>query len=299
MQSLFTISHEGFVRLGCGASPWNLVLAQSDSGNVNDQTGASNSGGFAEIVLSGGVPGVLILLVLVALSVGSAYLLFDQVMTLRRRELIPDGVSETVRQALLTGRVAEADAACRRAPSVLSVVMLSGLSEIEFGWTEVEKAVEDALLQQSSRLIRKVEYLSVIGNIAPMVGLLGTVTGMIFAFQQVATTRGAAGAGDLAEGIYQALVTTVGGLLVAIPSLAIYAVCRNRVDSMIAEIAYQCQVALTPIKRRPTRSIRHSAANQGKAVATASGSQRTEQERKAFRPDNAAGPNTPPIGSGE
>ena len=82
--------------------------------------------------------------------------------------------------------------------------------------------------------------------------LVGHVTGMIFAFQQVATTRGAAGAGDLAEGIYQALVTTVGGLVVAIPSLAIYAVCRNRVDSMIAEIAYQSQVALAPIKRRPT-----------------------------------------------
>ncbi len=67
--------------------------------------------------------------------------------------------------------------------------------------------------------MRRIEYLSVIGNIAPMVGLLGTVTGMIFAFQQVATTRGAAGAGDLAEGIYQALVTTVGGLVVAIPAL--------------------------------------------------------------------------------
>jgi biopolymer transport protein ExbB len=84
-----------------------------------------------------------------------------------------------------------------------------------------------------------------------MVGLLGTVTGMIFAFQQVATTRGAAGAGDLAEGIYQALVTTVGGLIVAIPALAAYAICRNRVDSLVAEVAYQAQHALTPIKRLP------------------------------------------------
>ena len=71
--------------------------------------------------------------------------------------------------------------------------------------------------------------------------------------------RGAAGAGELAEGIHQALVTTVGGLIVAIPSLAIYAVCRNRVDSMIAEVAYQSQLALTPIKRRPTRSSRTNA----------------------------------------
>ncbi len=207
----------------------------------------------------------MILLVLFGLSIAAAYLLFDQIMTLRRSEILPEGVSDTVRQALLTGRPAEADAACRRAPSVFSVVVLSGLSELEFGWHEVEKAVEDSLAQQAARLMRRIEYLSVIGNIAPMVGLLGTVTGMIFAFQQVASTRGAAGAGDLAEGIYQALVTTVGGLVVAIPSLAIYAVCRNRVDSMVAEVAYQSQHALAPIKRRPTSRTRSA----GTASATA------------------------------
>ena len=215
--------------------------------------------GFFGILLSGGLVGILILLVLAALSVTAAYLLFDQIMTLRRREVLPEGISDAVRQALLTGRPAEADAACRRCPSVLSVVLLSGLSEFEFGWREVEKAVEDALAQQSARLMRRIEYLSVIGNIAPMVGLLGTVTGMIFAFQQVAATRGAAGAGDLAEGIYQALVTTVCGLVVAIPALAIYAVCRNRVDSLIAEVAYQSQHALAPIKRRPSSRTRQTA----------------------------------------
>ncbi|MDB4664512.1 MotA/TolQ/ExbB proton channel family protein [bacterium] len=224
--------------------------------------------GFFGILLSGGLVGVLILLVLAALSITAAYLLFDQVMTLRRGEVLPDGISDTVRQALLTGRPAEADAACRRAPSVLSVVLLSGLSEFEFGWREVEKAVEDSLAQQSARLMRRIEYLSVIGNIAPMVGLLGTVTGMIFAFQQVAATRGAAGAGDLAEGIYQALVTTVCGLVVAIPSLAIYAVCRNRVDSLIAEVAYQSQHALAPIKRRPTSRTRQAVATPAKPNAS-------------------------------
>ncbi len=208
-------------------------------------------GGILQIVLSGGIVGLLILLILFALSISAAYLLFDQIMTLRRREVIPDGVGDAVRQALLTARLPEADAACRRSPSVLSVVLLSGLSELDLGWPAVEKAVEDALAQQAARLMRRIEYLAVIGNIAPMIGLLGTVTGMVIAFQQVATTRGAAGAGDLAEGIYQALVTTVGGLVVAIPSLAIYAICRNRVDALIAEVAYQSQHALSPIKRRP------------------------------------------------
>lgn len=256
-------------------SPANLsfaLLAQAAPPTGAQSTGAQaadqiQGDGFFDIVLSGGIVGLLILLVLFALSVAAAYLVFDQVMTLRRSEVLPDGVSDAVRQSLLTGRPAEADAACRRQPSVLSVVLLSGLSELEFGWREVEKAVEDSLAQQAARLMRRIEYLSVIGNIAPMVGLLGTVTGMIFAFQQVATTRGSAGAGDLAEGIYQALVTTVGGLVVAIPALAVYAICRNRVDSMIAEVAYQTQHALAPIKRRPTTRTRTAQSTGGKQPA--------------------------------
>lgn len=231
-------------------SEYVLIWSWQMIAQANSDAHPESAGGILQIVFSGGIVGLAILLVLISLSVAAAYLLFDQIMTLRRSEVIPDGVTDGVRQALLTGRVPEADAVCRRSPSVLSVVLLSGLSEMDLGWPAVEKAVEDSLSQQSARLMRRIEYLSVIGNIAPMIGLLGTVTGMVIAFQQVATTRGAAGAGDLAEGIYQALVTTVGGLVVAIPSLAIYAVCRNRVDALIAEVAYQSQHALAPIKRR-------------------------------------------------
>lgn len=239
-------------------------------GQANPVTPEANDG-LIDILLSGGVAGICILIVLFGLSVAAAYLVFDQFMTLKRKELIPEGVGDTVRQALLTGRVPEADAVCRRSPSVLSVVLLSGLAELEYGWREVEKAVEDSLAEQSARLMRRIEYLSVIGNIAPMVGLLGTVTGMIFAFQQVAATRGAAGAGDLAEGIYQALVTTVGGLIVAIPALAAYAICRNRVDALVAEIAHQSMHALAPIKRRQGQAARTTRTASAKAKPPAPG----------------------------
>jgi len=210
--------------------------------------------GFWQIVLSGGAVGVAILVVLLGLSIAAAYLVFDQIMTLRRSEILPSGLCELVRQGLTRGNLTEADAACQRAPSVLSYAILSGLSESDSHWQQIEKAVEDAMAEQAARLMRRIEYLSVIGNIAPMVGLLGTVTGMIFAFQQVASSAGTAGAGDLAEGIYQALVTTVGGLLVAIPSLAAFAIFRNRVDALMAEVAHQASHALSPIKRRNPRT---------------------------------------------
>ena len=205
--------------------------------------------GFFDILFSGGATGFLIVMLLFGLSLTAAYLTFDQAMTMRRGELMPEKLGEQAREFIQGGKFQEAQQLCRQKPSFLSFVILHGLSERESGWSEVEKALEEALSEQSARIYRRIEYLSVIGNIAPMVGLLGTVTGMIFAFQQVASTQGAAGAGELAEGIYQALVTTVGGLLVAIPCLGAFAILRNRLDQLTAEAAYMAQHAFAPLKR--------------------------------------------------
>jgi biopolymer transport protein ExbB len=73
---------------------------------------------------------------------------------------------------------------------------------------------------------------------------------MIIAFQEVATTQGSATASQLAEGIYQALVTTVAGLIVAIPSLGAFAVFRNRVDQLVAEAAYMAQHVFSPLRKK-------------------------------------------------
>ncbi|MFI4875996.1 MAG: MotA/TolQ/ExbB proton channel family protein [Blastopirellula sp. JB062] len=232
----------------------------SSAANEPATDDTSQGGGFLDILLSGGIVGNLIMLLLLALSLTAAYLVFEHAMAIRHKELSPPGLGDEVREQLLNGNVKEAEKLCHANPSFLSFVILSGMAELDSGWTGVEKALEDSVAEQSARLFRKIEYLSVIGNIAPMVGLLGTVTGMIFAFQQVASTQGAAGAADLAEGIYQALVTTVGGLLVAIPSLGAFAVFRNWVDELVAECAYEAQQVFTPLKRRRRQA---SAAAQG------------------------------------
>lgn len=83
-----------------------------------------------------------------------------------------------------------------------------------------------------------------------MVGLLGTVVGMILAFQQVAATQGTASAPQLAQGIYQALVTTVGGLIVAIPAIGAFAIFRNRIDQFVAEAAFLAQHVFAPLRRK-------------------------------------------------
>ena len=238
------------------------VFAQ---GGQDGQGGASEqaaTGGFWDVILSGGLFGGIILIVLVLLSVLAMYLIVEQVMVLRKSEVMPAGLADEVRQMLAQGRLQEASEQCRKKPSPLSFVTLSGLSEIDFGWQAMEKAMEDAVAEQAAKMYRRIEYLSVIGNLAPMCGLLGTVTGMIFAFQQVAVSQGTAGAADLAEGIYSALVTTVAGLVVAIPSLGAFAVLRNRIDQLIGETAYVSQHIFSPVRRRATQ-VGRSAPPQG------------------------------------
>lgn len=240
---------------------------------------------FFEIVFSGGPLGVFIMLVLIGLSILAVYLVTEQFLRLRKPLILPEGLADQVRQSVTAGRLGEADEICRNRPSVLAFVLRQGLAEAEGGWSAVEKALEDALAEQSARLFRRIEYLSVLANLAPMLGLLGTVVGMVLCFQQVASTQGNAGAAQLAEGIYQALVTTVAGLLIAIPSLGAFALLRNRVDELIAEGAYQAQHALLPLKqRRPNAS---SGAGGPSGVRSASTS-----------PPPTAGSQPPPLPGG-
>jgi biopolymer transport protein ExbB len=205
--------------------------------------------GFFEILFSGGLVGIVIMLALIGLSLTAAYLVFDNILSLRKADLFPEPLADEVQTLLLAGRIDQAMERCRSQPSILSFVMGQGLREAENGWSETEKALEEALAEQAARLYRRVEYLSVIGALAPMLGLLGTVTGMLMAFQEVALSQGSAGAAELAEGIYQALVTTVVGLIIAIPALGAFAIFRNRVDQLVAEGAYMIQHAFGPLKR--------------------------------------------------
>jgi biopolymer transport protein ExbB len=235
-----------------GASP----VAPSGSQGAPEESAAADSQAdsaspLLEFLKAGGIIGLLIML----LSVGAVALVVEHLMTIRASVLMPAGLADEVRELLTAGKVGPASQRCGMEPSLLAHVLGAGLAEADGGWPAVEKAVEDATAEQSARLFRKVEYLSVIGNIAPMLGLLGTVIGMILAFRKVADTQGAARAADLAEGIYLALVTTVEGLIVAIPSLAAFAVFRNRVDQLVAEATYVAQHVFAPLKRSRVGSL--------------------------------------------
>lgn len=215
------------------------------------QAAASEGSSFWDIALAGGTIGYIIMF----LSVAALALTIEQLINLRASVLIPPGLADRVRELLTAGQVSQALQQCKLRPSLLSYVLSAGFNEADADWPHVEKAMEDAAAEQSARLLRKVEYLSVIANLAPMLGLLGTVIGMVAAFREVAISGGAARAADLAEGIYLALVTTVEGLVVAIPTLAAYAFFRNRVDELVSEAVLAAQLATAPLRRHKTRGL--------------------------------------------
>jgi len=254
--------------------------ATSGTQNTTDEGDEDQGDSLIDIVMAGGPVGLLILV----LSIAAIALIVEHAMTIRENVLIPAGLADEVRIMIQEGKVSAARKHCRAQPSPMSFVLDAALAETEHGWTEVEKAAEDAIADQSARLFRKIEFLSVIGNIAPMIGLLGTVVGMILAFKEVANTEGAARAADLATGIYLALVTTVEGLIVAIPSLGAFAIFRSRVDHLIAELTFAAQHSLRPLKR-------------GAAAKTASSTQQTTTATQQRRTGRGTPPTPPPPSS--
>ena len=112
----------------------------------------------------------------------------------------------------------------------------AGVSQLTAGRDSARAAIDEAVEERATKLFRKIEYLNVIGNVSPMIGLLGTVLGMIKAFSRIFSAAGGMpDPGKLAGDIAMALVTTFWGILIAIPALTFFALFRNRIDAFAAE----------------------------------------------------------------
>lgn len=196
---------------------------------------------------------------IVVLSLTMVYFIVDHLLSLRQSRLIPVELARTVHDRITERKFSEAMQACREQPCLLSSVLHAGLTVVDLGYQDVEKAMEDTAAEQSARLMRRMEYLQLIGTLAPMVGLLGTVWGMIHAFMEFEAKANPA-VSELAPGVYQALVTTVMGLVVAVPAFAAFTVFRNRVDELVAEAAMAAERVFADYRRDEARRARSRAA---------------------------------------
>lgn len=188
---------------------------------------AAPSGAFLDTVLEGaGWLGVLI----GVMSLVAAMLIFEHFFSIRRSTMVTESEVKSTREMVERRQFKECIEKLSRSNTMFGDVLTVGLRHGRHGFEAMQEAVEERAMAHRSRYFRRVEYLNIIGNISPLLGLLGTVIGMIDAFGKMRS--GAYGADNLAGGISTALVSTFLGLIVAIMAMFFFGICRNRVDSL-------------------------------------------------------------------
>ena len=214
------------------------LLAQSD-GSMNY---------FKTLVWPGGG---YIGLILWALSVVTLAIIIQYFITIRRGSLMPDLVRQQIQSLFENKQYREAIEVTATEPSLLSYVVHAALTEAAHGYPAMERAMEESAEERTTGLLRKIEWLNLIGNVSPMLGLLGTVWGMINAFMEIVKAKGIPSPDRLAYSIGIALVTTLIGLGIAIPSLAVFAIMRNRIDAMSNEAVMASEELIATFRPAP------------------------------------------------
>ena len=208
---------------------------------------------FAQFVVAGGP---IVWFVLLPMSLVMVYLAVQYFLTIRRKVLLPGGVGADI--VKLAGQLnpAELSEAISGSEDLVSTAVSKAVGHGGGDWFRMRDALFESLQEQSSALMRRIEWLNLIGNVSPMVGLFGTVFGMIKLFNAIVTAGGQPQPAQLADGIGVALVTTFWGLAIAIPALALYGVFSNRIETLANEAVAEAESIMPGIKRNLERQRR-------------------------------------------
>jgi biopolymer transport protein ExbB len=215
--------------LCCGLCCLFVTTAMAMAAEIKDDAGARQETLFS-LMKKGGV----VMIPLGIASILALALATERFISLRREKVLPAGFLDGLGQtwhADPTGQLAEDY--CNQSGGAVGHVFKAGIQWRDFGYQAVSEAIEDAGSREAERMKRSLRPLSAIAAVSPLLGLLGTVYGMIDSFQQTATSGGAAKVADLASGIYEALVSTAAGLTLAIPVLLVFQYLSARVDGLI------------------------------------------------------------------
>ncbi len=177
---------------------------------------------------------LIILCSIVALAV-----VIERLYHLFRAKIDIDKFMEGISNTLKRNRIMEAIDLCEKTPGPIAHIMKAGILKHDRSRQEIKEAIEDAGIYEVPRLEKNLGALATIAHISPLLGLLGTVMGMVKAFQIIqekATSLYPVSPGDLAGGIWIALITTVAGLIVAIPTFVAYNYLVSRVKGFIVEM---------------------------------------------------------------
>jgi len=214
-----------------GAPATGLELTPEEAAKHKGQKSELN---IVQIIIHSGFFGILIWLTLVTCSIISVALTVDSFVNIREKKIAPPELVEAVRAAMSQGDLMKALQECEQKPGPLSHVLTAGFSNVKEGYEVIQDSVGIAADIEAEKMLQRVTYLSVIANTTPMLGLIGTVQGMIMAFLNLGTqAAGAAQQAMLATNISHGLWATAVGLGTAVPATIFFYYFKNKAMRII------------------------------------------------------------------
>lgn len=225
------VAPEAEVEIGAAIEP---VMSESDSGRGGNEVLPNAPDNLLVYYIK--ALGATFVIVFVALSFALVALLVMCFLQLRRTVLMPPDLIEGFESHLDKKEFQQAYELAKADDSYLGRVLSVGLVKLQVGRQQAFDAMRETQAEEAMQLEHKISYVSLIGALAPMFGLLGTVSGMVSAFTVIAQSATQPKHHELASGISQALVTTLIGLWIAIPAVACFSLFRNWLEQLNSDV---------------------------------------------------------------
>jgi biopolymer transport protein ExbB len=189
---------------------------------------------------------------LLAMSVGAIGMMVYMFLANRKPSVVPNDLIEKIEKQIAKKDFRSIVELISKDQTYLGKILHAAFREAKFGFPAMMRALEQTADELATARLRRIEMLNVVGQVSPMIGLFGTVYGMILAFGAIVASGGSADPVALAGGIGTALTTTFWGLVVAIPALSGYAVLRNKIDELTVEATIVAEDVLNHFRPRKT-----------------------------------------------
>ncbi|WP_115463157.1 MotA/TolQ/ExbB proton channel family protein [Winogradskyella aurantiaca] len=214
-----------------------LNTLQEDVQALNSEESVEKTLSIIELIGSGGTAGIVIIGILFVLMVVAIYIYFERLFTIKAASKVDSNFMNQIKDHVSHGKIESAQLLCAQVNSPVSRLIGKGISRIGKPLDDINTAIENAGRLEVYELEKNVSVLATISGAAPMIGFLGTVIGMILSIFEIANSGGQIDIKLLADGLYTAMTTTVGGLIVGIVAYIAY----NHLVVRTNKVVYQME----------------------------------------------------------
>ncbi|GGW68670.1 outer membrane transport energization protein ExbB [Winogradskyella epiphytica] len=214
-----------------------LNTIQDEAEILTDGESVEKTLSIIELITSGGTSGMVIILILFLLLIVATYIYFERIFAIKAASKVDSNFMNQIKDHVSNGKIDSAQMLCAQQNSPVSRLIGKGITRIGKPLEDINTAIENAGRLEVYSLEKNVSVLATISGVAPMIGFLGTVVGMIISIFELANAGGTIQMDVLASGLYTAMTTTVGGLIVGIIAYVAY----NHVVVRTNKVVYQME----------------------------------------------------------